>query len=147
MEFYSNLNKKQKPPPISLYTKIVENLNNKQQHQTLDKIQFAAEQLTSFWHIQNFERDDEELFEHYLEVEDKYTFTYMVPFPFLQKVPQRNRPWEICHRDVSVDDGIDDKIDKFNEDYISSYDEWVRDMEVKVNGKREEELHTSVTIL
>jgi len=131
------------------YSKIVENLNK--QHQTVDEIQFAA-QLTSFWHMQHAEYEDEKLFEHYMEEEGKYKFTFMVPFPFLKSVPLRKKPWEMLTRELGentteVEDGkikfikVTEDVKKGDEEVNGGdvvFMDWMRSMEEKVNEKREE---------
>jgi len=152
-------NKPIKPPAPKMkgidYSKIVENLNK--QHQTVDEIQFAA-QLPSFWHMQHSELDDEKLFEHYMEEEGKYKFTFMVPYPFLKNSPQRKKPWEMLNRDRELSDNVTEEV-KFikvtdeahaEEDSSLSNDvftDWMRSMEEKVNEKREEFQSVSVVLM
>jgi len=137
------------------YSKIVENLNK--QHHTVDEIQFAA-QLTSFWHMQHSELDDEKLFEHYMEEEGKYKFTFMVPYPFLKNSPHRKKPWEMLYRELSEIVTEDDAKIKFikvtddthaEEESLSNdiFTDWMRSMEKKVNEKREEFQSVSVVLI
>jgi len=136
------------------YSKIVENLNK--QHHTVDEIQFAA-QLTSFWHMQHSELDDEKLFEHYMEEEGKYKFTFMVPYPFLKNSPQRKKPWEMLYRELNENVTEDDAKIKFikltddthvEEESLGNdiFTDWMRSMEKKVNEKREEFQSVSVVL-
>jgi len=141
---------------VTDYSKIVENLNK--QHQTVDEIQFAA-QLTSFWHMQHSEFEDEKLFEHYMEEEGKYKFTYMVPFPFLKSVPQRKKPWEMLNRELgdSAEEVEDGKIkfikvtEEVKKEEESSGDVdfmvWMKHMEDRVNEKREDFQTVAVVML
>jgi len=106
--------------------------------------------------MQHSELDDEKLFEHYMEEEGKYKFTFMVPYPFLKISPHRKKPWEMLYRELSDLVTEDDaKFIKVTDDTRAEeeslgndiFTDWVRSMEKKVNEKREEFQSVSVVLI
>jgi len=150
-----------KSPPRSLKRPIKStaeiSISEQLQNQKLsDPIQPSAQltaQVTSFWHIQHYELEDEKHIEHYVEQETQFKYTYMVPFPFFENAPVRKKPWE----KKALIDSTEEKLSlistnpgKHRQDAdeppevavpadIPNYEDFITQMESKISDKKRNE--------
>jgi len=166
IDYFFNLNKQAmtrrdknssglKSPPRKNLVKSSALISISEQLQNLklnDPIQLSTQltaQVTSFWHVQHFYLDDEKHFDHYSEIQNQFKYTYMVPFPFLESVPARKKPWQKVSVDLHESHEEKSSLKHSHnptEDFLmmgfdtnqSSYEEFINQMESKVNEKRNE---------